>query len=450
MTSPNHIVGGIAITGISLSFWDINIFSNATYLSLCIFSSLLPDVDHTKSIIGKMFYPLAKYLDTRFGHRTITHSLTALIPLFIFFLFLELNLINPYFERIGTDFSLIFLFAYLSHLILDMLTVQGIPMFYPFMKNPCVIPANPSLRFRSGNIKSEAIALFIFTFVLFTSYDLFENGFWTTYNRSFGTVKHAFREFKDSEKIVSAHCKFSFNGEKKEVSGYILDANENKLELWIDDNIKPRVFIIDNKDLRFKNIDVQVAKTVYKYSVIDLDFFNLTLQEINDTLKHKIVSGKIISSSKFIVNNHKASKGNIELNKEISPRFQWIENDTIKRELASKLELKKSKLYEIQNLNFKEIEKQRGLKNILFQYKLNLNKAESIYERNKYEKLIIEQKKNIESFKINLKNTAVVLTEINQIKEELNYKEKHYFTGDLKIYSIPKNDEDFELASNKK
>ena len=186
MTAPNHIVGGIAITGISLSFWDINIFSNAIYLGLCIFSSLLPDIDHTKSMMGKLFYPLAKYLDGKFGHRTITHSITFMIPIFIFFLFMELNLINPYFERTGVDYSLIFFFAFLSHLILDMLTVQGIPLFYPFMKNPCVIPANPTLRFRSGNIKSEAIALFIFTFVLFTSYDLFENGFWTTYNRSFG------------------------------------------------------------------------------------------------------------------------------------------------------------------------------------------------------------------------------------------------------------------------
>ena len=77
MTSPNHIVGGIAITGISLSFWDINIFSNSIYLGLCVFSSLLPDIDHTKSVMGKIFFPLARYLDKNFGHRTITHSLTA-------------------------------------------------------------------------------------------------------------------------------------------------------------------------------------------------------------------------------------------------------------------------------------------------------------------------------------------------------------------------------------
>ena len=50
MTAPNHVVGGIAITGISLSFWDINIFSNELFLGLCVFASLLPDIDHTKML----------------------------------------------------------------------------------------------------------------------------------------------------------------------------------------------------------------------------------------------------------------------------------------------------------------------------------------------------------------------------------------------------------------
>lgn len=448
MTAPNHIVGGIAITGISLSFWDINIFSNSIYLSLCIFSSLLPDIDHTKSIIGKMFYPLAKYLDTKFGHRTLTHSLVFLTPIFIFFLFFELNIINPYFDRTGTDFSLIFLFAFISHLILDMLTVQGIPLFYPFMKNPCVIPANPTLRFRSGNIKSEAIALFIFTFVLFSSYDLFQNGFWTTYNRSFGTIKHVFREFKDSENIVAITYKYSFNGIEEEGAGYVLEANENKLELWIDDNIEPRILIIDNQDYRFKNIEVQPTKTIYKYSVKDFNFFNLSISKLNDTLDNKIVSGKIISSDKFQVNNHKALKKSIELNKEISPKFIWLKNDTIKNEISNQLEVKKAKLYEINQDNFKEREKLRGLKNWLFQCELNLKNATDIYEKNKYEKLIIQQKKKIENFNLKLKNTSIISQEIAILKEKLEYKEVHYFTGNLKVFSIPKNDEDFELASN--
>lgn len=441
MTAPNHIVGGIAITGISLSFWDINIFSNSIYLSLCIFCSLLPDIDHTKSVIGKTFYPISKYLYKNYGHRTITHSLTALVPLFIFFCFTELNLINPYYERTGIDFSLIVLFAYLSHLILDMLTVAGIPLFYPFLKNKCVIPANPSLRFRSGNIKSEAIALFIFTFVLFTSYDLFENGFWTSYNRTFGTIKHAHREFKSSEFIVGVEYNYSYNGEEKKGTGYIIDATENKIDLWIDN--QKRILKIDEKDNRIKNINVKPWKTKEKYKVIDLSFYDLTIQQLNDTLKNKIVSGKIISSNKFLVNNNFTGKGSVKLEKEISPKFKWKENDSINNNIRNKINLKRIKLQEIERHNFAEKNKLKKLNNYLFQLELNLQNAKDIYTKNKFEKLIIVQQKKINNFKPNLKLKEQLIFEIYVLEKEMNFKEKHYFTGDLKIYFVPKNDDNF-------
>ena len=203
MTAPNHIIGGIAITGISLSFWNINIFSSPIYLGLSVFASLLPDIDHTKSIIGKLFWPLSKYLDKKYGHRTITHSLTFLIPVFMASLFLELNIINPYYNLEGSTYSYIMLFGIFSHFILDMLTVQGIPLFYPFNRNPCVVPANPSYRIKSGNLKSETIALMFFSVIVLSSYDLFKNGFWTSYNRSFGTLTHVEREFKNSPNFVN-------------------------------------------------------------------------------------------------------------------------------------------------------------------------------------------------------------------------------------------------------
>lgn len=439
MTSPNHIVGGIAITGISLSFWDINIFSNSTYLSLCIFSSLLPDIDHTKSIIGKAFFPLAKYLDIKFGHRTITHSVTLLLPLFLIFLFVELNLINPYFNRSGIDYSLIFFFAFLSHLILDMLTVQGIPLFYPFMKNPCVIPANPTLRFRSGNIKSEAIALFIFTFVLFTSYDLFQNGFWTTYNRSFGTIKHAFREFKDSENLVQVTYSFTFNGEEKTGKGLILEASENKVEILSN----RQILVIDSEDLRFKNINILPSKTEHKYIVKDLNLFQLTLNELNDTLNKKIVSGKVLSSTKFLVNNFIANKGNAELNKSVSPRFSFIESDSIQNEVLKTIELKEAKLKEIQIENFNEKMKFEKLKNQLSKAEIDLKNSENLYQKNKFEKLIIQKKKEIVNFELNLINTDLIEKEISLLRTELTKTQLHYFTADLKSYEIPSPLENF-------
>jgi inner membrane protein len=305
------------------------------------------------------------------------------------------------------------------------------------MKNPCVIPANPTLRFKSGNIKSEAIALFIFTFVLFTFYDLFKNGFWTTYNRSFGTIRHAYREFKESEYIVKVSYEYSFNGNKESGEGYILEASKEMVELWTNNGITKRILKIDSEDLRFKNISIKPSKTNTKYSVKDFKFFNLTIEEINDTLNNKIVSGKILSSNKFIVNQYKVLKNSIELNKEISPKFQWLKNDTLKKVIANKIEVKKAKLYDIQNDNFKEKQKLQLLKNSLNQYKIDLKNASNIYDKNKFEKLIIQVKKKINNFNLNLKNVNYLVQEINILKRELNYNQEHYFTGDLKIFSVP-------------
>lgn len=448
MTSPNHIVGGIAITGISLSFYNINIFESPINLGLTIFASLLPDIDHTKSIIGKLFYPIAKFLDKNYGHRTITHSLAFLVPTTLFVAFIEQNIINPSLDLTGFNYTLITLFGIISHLILDMVTVSGIPLFYPFLRNPCVIPANPSYRIRSGNLKSESIAMALFCVIVLSSYDLFENGFWTSYNRSFGTIKHVFREFKSSENIVATTYEFTFNGEKKVGSGYVLEATETSLDLWIDDNIEPRILKIDLEDNRFKNVEVLPTQTSYKYSIKDFNFDFINIEELNDSLDNKIVSGIINSSNTFRLNNKIYKKGKLVLDKEISPRLKWIDNDTLNDIISNKIELQKAKLYDIQMSNYEEREKLRNLKNALFQYELNLKNSKDIYSKNKYERLIIEQNKKIENFNLNLKSTNLIVQEIKQLKEELNKKRNDYFSGRLKIYFVPKNDEDFKVANN--
>ena len=48
MSNINHIAGGIVLTGIFTSFWDINVLSKTWYLITCIFFSLFPDIDHPK------------------------------------------------------------------------------------------------------------------------------------------------------------------------------------------------------------------------------------------------------------------------------------------------------------------------------------------------------------------------------------------------------------------
>jgi membrane-bound metal-dependent hydrolase YbcI (DUF457 family) len=82
------------------------------FISVTILGSLLPDIDHTKSWIGKSVYPIAKWISRNYGHRTITHSIFFLIGIFLISIFIEKN-----FEKIIV-FQLSYFFSVLSHFIL--------------------------------------------------------------------------------------------------------------------------------------------------------------------------------------------------------------------------------------------------------------------------------------------------------------------------------------------
>ncbi|MCP3660429.1 MAG: hypothetical protein GY830_09045, partial [Bacteroidetes bacterium] len=111
MSNINHITGGIVLTGIFTSFWDINILSKTWYLITCITYSLLPDIDHPKSFIGTILKPISKYIDRNYGHRTITHGLTFFFAIIIITYITEKTILKT------TTYTMIAFFAYLSHLI---------------------------------------------------------------------------------------------------------------------------------------------------------------------------------------------------------------------------------------------------------------------------------------------------------------------------------------------
>lgn len=442
MTSLNHIAGGIAITGISLSFWDINIFSNPAYLGTCVFASLLPDIDHTKSIIGKFVYPLARYIDRNFGHRTITHSLTFFIPVLILAIFTELNFINPYYDREGLSFSLIFGLALFSHYILDMATISGIPLFYPLMKNPCVFPANPNFRLRTGNVKSEALAMCFFVVIIFSSYDLFQNGFWTSYNRGFGTIMHVNREFKRQSNLLEITYNFDLNGKNRQGKAYLLNATDEDLELYENGNI----WTLSQKDNRIRNIDLKPKPTTFKYGIRSFNFNFYTEDQINDTLADKIVSGEINSNFLFLL-DEKLIKNEAKFNKLASPKIKTIKSDLKEFEKLQKIALLEAKLADLRTYNSKQLQELQKLKNSLETTQKALIAELPIYERNKYENDQISITSKIASFRPDIKSTTEIQTEIELLKSDQNKEEIAYFSGTLSIYNIPKNHR-FLLAEN--
>jgi inner membrane protein len=113
-----------------------------------------------------------------------------------------------------------------------MMTLQGVPLFYPFKKNPCVIPGNPAFRFRSSDIKTEFILMAVFIALGFSCSNLFKYGFWNNYNRQFNTIKHIHAESMIYEKALQVQYQITQNGQPKQGEAWLMEATTETLLLF--------------------------------------------------------------------------------------------------------------------------------------------------------------------------------------------------------------------------
>jgi inner membrane protein len=123
MMAKSHVVVGIAawfVAAPMLHFSPVD----PTYLGLAVAGSLLPDVDHPKSWIGRRSRPLSTTIAAALGHRGLTHSAIAVLGLVIV-------LLHAGYRR-GPVSALAV--GYLSHLAADMLTPQGLRLTWPLRK----------------------------------------------------------------------------------------------------------------------------------------------------------------------------------------------------------------------------------------------------------------------------------------------------------------------------
>ena len=144
MMFKTHLVFGIfiALLLIGLEKWY--------YVGLFVLSgALIPDVDFSKSKIGRKFGFVSEFIEFLFGHRKLFHSV---------FFALFLSLVILYFWNL--NYGALFFSGYLGHLVVDGLTKEGIMMFHP-------------LRYKiKGLMKSGGILEFLF-FLIFVVFDVF-------------------------------------------------------------------------------------------------------------------------------------------------------------------------------------------------------------------------------------------------------------------------------------
>lgn len=309
MQGFNHIAGGVTFTGIFASFHDVNVFEKPEYLGVTVVFALLPDIDHTRSIIGKAVYPLARWLSVKFGHRTITHSLVFYVAVLLLVRVVELLYLNT------TVFSVLAAYALLSHNIFDMCTRQGIPFFYPFSTRPCVLPANPNMRVRTNDLRSEAIIFVVFCSMMLFCMPLFTNGFWMQYNKSFLNYDHIQRESKRKGDLLEITF---VDIQKDTVRGILINQTETKFvtspltpdggtngfnEFEVKD-CKFLAFRHTGKPFKFKQVQIfDVAPDSLKVwlrlpllkmqiqSATDLNYFEGAVMKTGKTIEKEFVQG---------------------------------------------------------------------------------------------------------------------------------------------------------------
>jgi len=175
-----------------------------TVLAFAVLGAIIPDLDHAKSTIGKLFPLLSKPIEQRYGHRMVTHSFLGwgVITIILGIILALLHLVG--FKSwssgmVNWRWVAAFSIGYLSHLMLDMLNIRGVPLFWP-EKLRFVLFKNPRLRMESGS-RFEVILIIIFAVSIFLALPLSKYGLMSSLRWMLATSGSAIEEYKAADKV---------------------------------------------------------------------------------------------------------------------------------------------------------------------------------------------------------------------------------------------------------
>ena len=159
MMALTHAV--ISCAGVSLIFTT----NDPMHLALAIAGSQLPDIDTSTSTIGQILFPISNWIENRYPHRSVTHSLIATIAIAL--------LSAPLYFYFDWKTWLCLALGHLLSCFSDVFTKQGVQLFWP---HPawCISVSNPQKRLQTGGpgeywVLAIATALLVFALNLSSS-----------------------------------------------------------------------------------------------------------------------------------------------------------------------------------------------------------------------------------------------------------------------------------------
>jgi inner membrane protein len=159
MMVVTHTVMSVALTSVAMGTAD------PIVLGLAAIASQMPDVDTSKSVPGRLLFPVSHWLEKRFPHRSITHSFFA-SGLFALLSIPVILWSGGYWEAL--------VLGYFLGWFGDVFTKSGVTAFYPSSAR-LVIPGNPRLRL-STNSPAELFVLGVLVLVAIASITINSGG----------------------------------------------------------------------------------------------------------------------------------------------------------------------------------------------------------------------------------------------------------------------------------
>jgi inner membrane protein len=154
MTAATHVSFGVLFAEFVLTCCDTP--PTGASLVAAGLGALLPDIDTPKSALGR-WLPISAIIERRVGHRQLTHSVAflalcavALVPL---------ALVARGSLYVGL------LLGIASHLLLDMVTVSGVPLLYPYAGR-FVFPEPVEARIEVGSRREWVLAAVLLVLAL--------------------------------------------------------------------------------------------------------------------------------------------------------------------------------------------------------------------------------------------------------------------------------------------
>ncbi len=255
MIAPTHAIYGPAVALIILAVFGVEASFHWTVIFCAMLGSVLPDIDHPTSTVGRLVPWISKPLERNYGHRAVTHSFLGTVVAATGFLLIlsisatliqkvlldSISLTNLPLSLVSLNFTFTdvlrltaaFTLGYGSHIVLDMLTPRGVELLWPNPNRHVLFKDKLQVETASkGELPVAALGLVLLVLAL----PLSRYGPMTAFRWMLATPEAAIQEFKSTTTRTYVEFDGIWTATKTPIhaTAEVLDVHNKRLVIALD------------------------------------------------------------------------------------------------------------------------------------------------------------------------------------------------------------------------